>query len=110
MALNRTLEILRRYNYAERNHWQLMADLSNNDYDISYFGGRATLNDNFDYFLQTEEDNFDIRNVFDWLRITLRDSIDLQKENNKANYQGCIDECNLLLKITHQDYLIFNNI
>ena len=45
METNRTLEILRTYNFVERNHWQLMADLSDNDYDISYFGGRVTIND-----------------------------------------------------------------
>lgn len=107
--MNRTLQILRMYNYVERNHWQLMADLSNNDYDIDYFGGRATINDNFDYFLQTQEYEFDMHKVFDWLRDTVRECIDDQNTKNKVNYQGCIDECNLLLKIAHQDYLIFSN-
>lgn len=108
METNRTLEILRTYNFAERNHWQLMADLSDNDYDISYFGGRVTINDDFEYFLQTQENNFNIHDVLDWLRNTVRECRDEQKIKNAANYQGCIDECNLLLKIVHQDYLIFN--
>ena len=30
----RTIEILRNYNVAESNHWQLMCDLSNDDYGI----------------------------------------------------------------------------
>ena len=107
MKTNRTLEILRKYNYVERNHWQLMCDLSDNDYDISYFGGRVSINDEFDYFLQTQEDNFNIHEVLDWLRNTVRDCYDNQKNKNQENYQGAIDECNLLLKIVHQDYLIF---
>lgn len=108
MESNRTLEILRTYNFAERNHWQFMADLSNNDYDISYFGGRVTINDDFEFFLQTREDKFNIHDILDWLRNTVRECRDEQKNNNMENYQGCIDECNLLLKIVHQDYLIFN--
>ena len=48
MKTNRTLEILRMYNFTEKNHWQLMCDLSNNDYDIDYFGGRESINYAFD--------------------------------------------------------------
>lgn len=107
--MKRTLEILKIYNCAERNHWQLMCDLSNNDYDISYFGGRTTINDEFDEFLQSQEDNFNIHNILDWLRGTVRECMDDQKIGNQFNYQGCIDECNLLLKIVHQNYLIFSN-
>ncbi len=110
MEINRTLEILRTYNFSERNHWQLMCDLSNNDYDISYFGGRTAINDEFEFFLQTQQDNFNIHEVLDWLRDTVRNCKDNQHLNDKVNYQGCIDECNLLLKIVHQDYLIFNTI
>jgi hypothetical protein len=32
-----------------------------------------------------------------------------QKLKNQVNYQGAIDECNLLLKIVNHDYLIFIN-
>ena len=32
----RTLETIRMYNFAQKNHWQLMCDLSDNDYDIHY--------------------------------------------------------------------------
>ena len=28
---------------AEVHHWQLLCDLSNNDYDICYFGGKVTV-------------------------------------------------------------------
>ena len=49
METNRTLEILRTYNFAQKNHWQLMCDLANNDYDIDYFSGRVSVNDDFDY-------------------------------------------------------------
>ena len=109
METNRTLAILRTYNYVQKNHWQLMCDFANNDYDINYFSGRFSVNDAFDYFLQTQENNFDINKVLDWLRDTVRECYDDQKSKNQVNYQGAIDECNLLLKITNQDYLIFNS-
>ena len=109
METNRTLEILRTYNYAQKNHWQLMCDLANNDYDIDYFSGRVSINDDFDYFLQTQEDDFDIHKVLDWLRDTVRECYNDQKSKNQVNYQGAIDECNLLLNIVNNDYLILIN-
>ena len=104
----RTLETIRMYNFAQKNHWQLMCDLSTNDYDIHYFSGRISINDDFDCFLQTQE-NFNIHNIFDWLTDTKKECKDNQENKNKVHYQGAIDECNLLLKIVYQDYLIFNN-
>ena len=98
METNRTLEILRTYNYAQKNHWQLMCDLANNDYDIDYFSGRVSIND-----------DFDIHKILDWLRDTVRECYDDQKSKNQVNYQGAIDECNLLLNIANHDYLIFIN-
>ncbi len=109
METNRTLDQIKQFNYIEYNHWQLMCDMANNDYDINYFGGRVSINDDFNDFLQEQEDNFNIHEILDWLRKTVRECIDMQKDNNQENYQGAIDECNLLLKYVHQDYLIFND-
>ena len=103
MKTNRTLQMLYTFNCAERNHWQLMADLSNNDYDVNYFGGRASINDNFNYFIQ-HQNEFNIHNILDFLRNTLRECIDEQKTKNEENYQGCIDELNLLIRIVKQEY------
>ena len=104
----RTLETIRMYNFAQKNHWQLMCDLSTNDYDIHYFSGRISINDDFDCFLQTQE-NFNIHNIFDWLTDTIKECKDNQENKNKVHCQGAIDECNLLFKIVYQDYLMFNN-
>lgn len=106
--VNRNLSMLMTFNSVERNHWQLMADLSNNDYDVSYFGGRATINDEFNNFLYYYVGEFDISYVIDWLNDTLIDCNEELKENNHENFQGCIDECCFLLQFVHQDYLIFN--
>ena len=104
----RTLETIRMYNFAQKNHWQLMCDLSDNDYDIDYFSGRISINDDFDCFLQMQK-NFNIHNIFDWLTDTIKECKDNQENKNKVHYQGAIDECNLLFKIVYQDYLMFNN-
>ena len=37
MKTNRTLDQIKQFNYIEYNHWQLMCDMANNDYDINYF-------------------------------------------------------------------------
>ena len=51
----RTLETIRMYNFAQKNHWQLICDLSDNDYDIHYFDGRQSANIALDEFLQELE-------------------------------------------------------
>ena len=111
METNRTLEILKTYNFAQKNHWQLMCDLSNNDYDIHYFCGRELANDNLDYFLQTQEiDGFDIEKILNYLLDSYNECIEDQNkyyEENKCwneKYRGYINETNLLMKIVKQDY------
>lgn len=111
METNRTLEILKTYNSAQKNHWQLMCDLSDNDYDINYFGGRVTANDNFDYFLQTQQlDGFDIERILNYLIESNNECIEDQnkyyEENNCFNekYIGYITETNLLIHIVKQEY------
>ena len=110
MGTNRTIEILRTYNFAQKNHWQLMCDLSNNDYDICYFDGRQSANIYLDEFLQTQEDNFNI----DWVLKCLTDNLEeytesqaeYYKENNCYNefLIGMVDEIELLIHIVKQDY------
>ena len=96
------------FNLIERNHWQLMADLSNNDYDIDYFGGRVAINDEFNDFLCHHVGEFDIIHAIDCLNDILIECASDQKENNKESYQGNIDECGFLLQFVHQNYLLFN--
>ena len=81
METNRTIEILKTYNFAQKNHWQLMCDLSNNDYDIHYFDGRQSANVYLDEFLQTQENN--CYNEF---------------------YRGMVAEIELLVHIVKQEY------
>lgn len=110
METNRTIQQLRNYNFCEHNHWQLMADLSNNDYDISYFSGRVSICDEFDFLLQTQEDNFDIKEIIEWLINNFEDTanqyIEYLQENKvyNTNYKGVLDEIELLIRIVAQDY------
>ena len=110
METNRTLEILKTYNFVQKNHWQLMCDLSNNDYDIHYFDGRQSANVYLDEFLQTQEDNFDIDEILRYLADNLEEYIQLQveyhRENNCYNefYRGMVAEIELLVHIVKQDY------
>lgn len=67
------------------------------------------MNTSFDEFLQSQEEDFDIHILSDWLRDIVRECKDDQKIANRVNYQGCIDECNLLLRIVQKDYLKFND-
>ena len=113
MKTNRTIDKIRTYNFTERNHWQLMADLSNNDYDLHYFGGRVIENDNFDYFIQTIEEDNNLEPIEDMIKY-LDDQINetsvainhYYNENNCYNekYQGCMDELLLLIRIVKQEY------
>ena len=111
METNRTLEILKTYNFAQKNHWQLMCDLSNNDYDISYFGGRAIANDNLENFLQGQEDGrFNIDEILNYLLNSYNKCIEDQNryyDEHKCwneNYRGYINEIDLLMKIVNQEY------
>lgn len=111
METNRTLDILKTYNYAQSNHWQLMCDLSNNDYDISYFGGRRTVNDNLSYIFQLQEENgFDIEKLLfelqQWYDEGVNDQQEYYKENNcyNENTTGWLDEIELMMKIIKQHY------
>jgi len=110
METNRTIEILRTYNFAQKNHWQLMCDLSNNDYDIRYFDGRQSANIYLDEFLQTQEDNFNIDEILKCLADNLEEYTQSQdeyyKENNCYNefLRGMVDETELLIRIVKQDY------
>lgn len=111
METNRTLEILRTYNYAQKNHWQLMCDLSNNDYDISYFSGRETVNDNLNFVLQIQEDEgFDIDDMLNQLQGWHDEGVNEQQEYYKENKcynentRGWLDEIQLMTKIIKQQY------
>lgn len=98
--MNRTLEQIKQFNCIEYNHWQLMCDIANNDYDINYFSGRATINSNVKDFLE-DLDNFDIDTIIDYL------NTELVGENNtyNENYKGCIDELYLLINFITQEYV-----
>ena len=111
METNRTLEILRMYNFTEKNHWQLMCDLSNNDYDISYFGGRESINYAFDELLQVQiDEGFNIEELLNNLQAWHDDAVNRQNEFYKENdcfnesYIGEMDEIQLLMKIIRQSY------
>ena len=64
----RTFETIQMYNFVQKNHWQLMCDLSNNDYDICYFGGKVTVADNFVSFLRSVEDEFYLQEAAEYFR------------------------------------------
>ena len=51
----------------ETHHWQLLCDLANNDYDISYIGGKVTIADNLVTFLRGVEDEFYLQEVVEYL-------------------------------------------
>jgi hypothetical protein len=111
MKTNRTLEIIRTYNYAQKNHWQLMCDLSNNDYDISYFSGRETVNDNLNFVLQIQEnEGFDIEDMLNqlqkWHDEGVKDQQEYYNENKcyNENTRGWLDEIQLMMKIIKQQY------
>lgn len=105
----RTIEILKNYNAAEKNHWKLMCDLSNDD--IHYFSGREFANLDFDYYLK-QSDKFDKTEIIEWINYQYNETLieieQYKKENNtqliNENYQGYLDELNLLKRICKQNY------
>jgi len=109
METNRTIEILKTYNFAQKNHWQLMCDLSNNDYDIHYFDGRQTANITLEDFLQDQED-FNINRIIEFLIDKFEEYVEEQikfyRENKCYNefYRGLVSEFDLLIKIAKQNY------
>ena len=111
METNRTLQIIKTYNYAQRNHWQLMCDLSNNDYDINYFSGRESANNDLDNLLQMQEETgFDVIELLNDLLNYYDKCIEDQNkyydeyESWNENYRGYSHEIGLLMKIIHQQY------
>lgn len=107
----RTLETIRMYNFAQKNHWQLMCDLSTNDYDIHYFDGRQSANIALDEFLQAQQvDGFDINKILEFIANNFEEysqkQVNFYKENNCFNeyYRGYVTEIELLAKIVKQDY------
>ncbi len=109
MKTNRTIEILRTYNFAQRNHWQLMCDLSNNDYDIHYFDGRQSANITLDEFLQDQK-RLNIKALLKFLSdIFIEYSEKQVKFYHENNYfseylRGYIAEISLLIGIVKQEY------
>ena len=105
----RTLETIRRYNFAQKNHWQLMCDFSDNDYDIKYFDGRQTANIELEEFLQ-ENDEFNIDKILNYLTDKYEEytlmHLKFYRENNCYNefYGGYVSETDLLAKIVKQNY------
>ena len=111
METNRTLEILKTYNAAQSNHWQLMCDLSNNDYDIDYFDGRRSVNTELYQVLEIqEEEGFDIEDILVQLKAWHEEGEADQQEYYKDNHsynentKGWLDEIELMMKIVKQDY------
>jgi len=86
-----------------------MCDLSNNDYDIDYFGGKVTICDNFECFLQTVE-NFNIDEILKYLNEQYTEvTLDYQKyfeENGflNMNYLAALQELEFLIHVVKQDY------
>lgn len=90
---------------AETHHWQLLCDLANNDYDISYFGGKVTILDNFVTFLRGVEDEFYLQEVVEYLYNELKEvNNDLNYNINNVNYKGAAEELKFLLRYCYQEY------
>ena len=86
-----------------------MCDLSNNDYDISYFGGRGTADENIrSYISYTNDFNLDdlckhIKGAIDECEKEIKAYKKIINHHNE-NYQGYVDEMKLLLQIVEQEY------
>ena len=97
---------------AETHHWQLLCDLANNDYDISYFGGKVTIADNLVTFLRGVEDEFYLQEVVEYLYNELTEVARDYEETYKGedynihneNYKGAMEELKFLLRYCYQEY------
>lgn len=91
---------------AEVHHWQLLCDLSNNDYDICYFGGKVTVADNFVSFLRSVEDEFYLQEAAEYLYKDFKNiSNDVVKYPNNVNYKGALEEVKFLLRYCYKEYI-----
>lgn len=108
--LNIRKDLNKNYQYfcVQRNHWQCMCDLSNNDYDIHYFEGREIIDDDIITYLRNCDMNkIHFLNFINSLKSRIQEEYDnFIKENGFTSeyHQGCLDEINLAIKIIKQDY------
>lgn len=94
------------YFCVQKNHWQCMCDLANNDYDIHYFEAREMIDDTIITYLRNCDMNpthfLDFINSY---KSNIQEAI--KKNGTTSEYdQGCLDEMNLAIKIIKQDYSI----
>ena len=96
------------YFCVQKNHWQCMCDLSNNDYDIHYFEGREMIDDDIITYLRNCDMNqIHLLNFINSLKSSIQEEYDnFIKENEFISeyHRGCLDEINLAIKIIKQDY------
>ena len=103
MEISRTLNELYTIIEIDLHHWQLLADLANNDYDIGYFGGKVTICGNLESYLRIE--NPDIKDVVIYLNDELEGIYeDIDKVPNNENYQGALEEVQFLLHYIYKEY------
>lgn len=91
----------------QKNHWQCMCDLSDNDYDIHYFEGRECIDDEIITYLRNCDGN--LIHFFDYINsfiVEIQEEYDKYIENGFADVhrQGCLDEIKLAYKIIKQEY------
>ena len=109
---NRTFNEIITVACAEIHHWQLLCDLANNDYDISYFGGKVTVADNLVTFLRDIEYEFNLQEVVEYLYNELTEVARDYEETYKGedynihneNYKGAMEELKFLLRYCYQEY------
>lgn len=89
---------------AEYHHWQFLCDLVDNDYDISYFGGRVTEANEFVEFLRSN-DFKNLQEITDYLQNQLNDAnYYVRCYEDNENYKGAQEELEFLLKYCIKDY------
>jgi len=110
LNIRKDLNMNYQYFCVQKNHWQCMCDLSNNDYDIHYFEAREIIDDDIITYLRNCDMNpIHLLNFINSLKSSIQEEYDnFIKEYGVISeyHQGCLDEINLAIKIIKQDYTI----
>lgn len=91
--IKQSIDKINQYLCVQKNHWQCMCDLSDNDYNIDYFSGRYSVCDNAITLIRQE------CSIDELLEDLTKDCV-----VKNVFWQGYKDELELIIKMINQDY------
>ena len=93
--IKQSIDKINQYLCVQKNHWQCMCDLSDNDYNIDYFSGRYSVCDDAVTLIRQEG------NIDELLEELMNKKVWIVKN---VFWQGYKDELELIIKMINQNY------